>query len=99
MGKGMLVGKEGLGDYSTIQAAVDALERLDPDTEATLYIMPGVYKEEVRIYRSCLRIIGIGQVEITMNRYARELDEQGKRSGPLPLPPCSWAAGSWCWRI
>lgn len=93
------MGKEGFCDYSTIQAAVDALEGLDPDTEATLYIMPGVYKEEVRVYRSCLRIIGIGQVEITMNRYARELDEQGKRSGPLPLRPCSWAAGSWCWRI
>lgn len=86
MGKGMLVGKEGFCDYSTIQAAVDALEHLDPDIEATLYIMPGVYKEEVRVYRSCLRIIGIGQVEITMNRYARELDQQGEEIGTFATP-------------
>jgi pectinesterase len=82
----MLVGKEGFCDFPTIQAAVDALELLDPAAEETLYILPGVYKEEVRIYRSYLTIIGIGQVEITMNRYARESDDRGEEIGTFATP-------------
>lgn len=82
----MLVGKEDFCDYHTIQEAVDVLERQLPEEMQTLYILSGVYEEAVRIYRSNLRIIGIGHVVITMNRYARERDEAGKELGTFGTP-------------
>ncbi|MFM9277792.1 pectinesterase family protein [Paenibacillus jiagnxiensis] len=82
----MLVGKEPFCDFDTIRAAIDALEQRDPQQPETLYILPGVYKETVRIYRSWLRIVGIGQVEISMNRYAKELDEHDEEIGTFATP-------------
>ena len=67
----LVVGKESFCDYHTIQEAIDSLE-CEPSGQAdTLYILSGIYNETVRIYRSYLTIIGIGLVEITMNRYAK----------------------------
>lgn len=93
----MLVGKEGFCDFHSIQEAVDALERLPSGKAETLYILAGIY-EAVRIYRSDLTIRGIGQVEITNNRYARQKDETGEEQGTLPLRPCFWVGAGWCWK-
>ncbi|WP_379161696.1 pectinesterase family protein [Paenibacillus sp. sgz5001063] len=82
----MLVGKEDFCDFHTIQEAVHALESQPEDEEQTLYILSGVYEEAVRIYRSHLRIIGIGDVEITMNRYAKELDAAGEEITTFATP-------------
>ncbi|OKP90233.1 pectinesterase family protein [Paenibacillus sp. P32E] len=82
----MLVGKEAFCDFHTIQEAVNALESQPEDEERTLYILSGVYEETVRIYRSHLRIIGIGHVVITMNRYARELDAAGEEITTFATP-------------
>lgn len=82
----MLVGQESFCDYHTIQEAIDALEKQAPEIHETLYILSGVYEETVRIYRSHLTIIGIGQVEIRMNRYARQLDESGQEIGTFATP-------------
>ncbi len=82
----MLVGKEAYCDFHTIREAVDALERLPSGVTETLFILSGVYKEAVRIYRSNLRIIGIGQVEITMDRYAKEKDGKGEEIGTFATP-------------
>lgn len=82
----MLVGKESFCDFHTIQAAVDALEMQSSIQAETLYILSGVYEEEVRIFRSHLRIIGVGQVEIIMNRYAKERDENGEDIGTFATP-------------
>lgn len=82
----MLVGKEGFCDFHSIQEAVDALERLPSGKTETLYILAGIYDEAVRIYRSDLRIRGIGQVEITNNRYARQKDETGEEQGTFATP-------------
>lgn len=82
----MLVGKEAFCDYHSIQEAVDALEQQTPFQPETLYILSGVYEEAVRIYRSDLTLIGIGQVEIRMNRYAREKDELGEEIGTFATP-------------
>ncbi|UQZ32623.1 pectin methylesterase [Paenibacillus sp. PK3_47] len=82
----MLVGKEDYCDFHTVQAAVDALERQSGEEMATLYILSGVYEETVRIYRSNLNIIGLGEVVITNGRYARELDENGVELGTFGTP-------------
>jgi pectinesterase len=82
----MLVGKESFCDFHTIQEAIDALEQPSSTKVETLYILSGVYEEAVRIYRSHLHIIGIGQVEIRMNRYAKERDEAGEEIGTFATP-------------
>ncbi|GIO52495.1 MULTISPECIES: pectinesterase family protein [Paenibacillus] len=82
----MIVGKLDHCDYPTIQEAVDALEKQDPQRPETLYILSGVYEEAVRIYRSDLAVIGIGYVEITKGRYAKELDEKGNEIGTFATP-------------
>jgi pectinesterase len=82
----LVVGKESCCDYHTIQEAIDSLER-EPISQAdTLYILSGVYHETVRIYRSNLMIIGLGTVEITMNRYAKERDEAGEEINTFATP-------------
>ena len=82
----MLVGKEDFCDFQTIQAAVDALEQGPQEQSETLYILSGVYEEAVRIYRSNLNIVGIGEVVITMNKHARELDQTGEEQGTFATP-------------
>lgn len=82
----MLVGKESFCDFHTIREAVDALERMPGERPETLYILSGVYEEAVRIYRSNLRIVGIGRVELTMNRYAKQRGETGEEIGTFATP-------------
>ncbi|WP_150265960.1 pectinesterase family protein [Paenibacillus tepidiphilus] len=82
----MLVGQELFCDYSTVQDAVDALERLPSGEPQTLVILQGVYEENVAIYRSDLTIIGLGQVEIRGSRYARERNEAGEELGTFGTP-------------
>lgn len=81
-----VVGTAPFCDYGRIQEAVDALERRSSTEPATLYILDGVYRETVTIYRSHLRIVGIGKVEITMNRYAKERDGNGEEIGTFATP-------------
>lgn len=82
----LVVGKESFCDYHTIQEAIESLEQ-EPSSQAdTLYILSGVYNEAVRIYRSYLTIIGIGSVEIVMNRYAKERDETGEEINTFATP-------------
>lgn len=82
----MLVGKEDYCDFQTVQEAVNELERQNGEEMATLYILSGIYEETVRIYRSNLKITGIGQVVITNGRYARELDGTGAEQGTFATP-------------
>lgn len=82
----MLVGKESFCDFHTIQEAIAVLEQSASNEMETLTILSGIYEEEVRIYRSYLHIIGIGQVEIRMNRYAKERNEAGEEIGTFATP-------------
>ncbi|TYP78240.1 pectinesterase family protein [Paenibacillus methanolicus] len=77
----MLVGPYPGCDYATIQAAVDELERRTPAVTDTLTILPGVYEENVRVYRSDLRIVGIGKVVIRGRLSARQPDKRGEPLG------------------
>ncbi|MBB3108864.1 pectinesterase [Paenibacillus phyllosphaerae] len=65
-------------DYARIQEAVDELERREVQQAEQLVILPGVYEENVRIFRSDLHIVGLGQVEITGCLSANMLDEHGE---------------------
>ncbi|MCQ4085738.1 pectinesterase family protein [Saccharibacillus sp. JS10] len=82
----MWVGKESFCDYATIGEAVEVLERQNPIVPETLYICSGTYAEQIQIHRSYLRIIGIGQVRLTMNRYAREKADDGSEIGTFATP-------------
>ncbi|MGG4217498.1 pectinesterase family protein [Paenibacillus jamilae] len=82
----MLVGKESFCDFHSIQEAINVLEQSPSSEMETLAILSGTYEEEVRIYRSNLHIIGIGQVEIRMDRYARERNEAGEEIGTFATP-------------
>lgn len=82
----IVVGKESFCDYHTIQESIDSLELQSSMEPATLIILSGVYEEVVTIYRSDLTIIGVGQVEIRMNRYAKERDETGEEIGTFATP-------------
>lgn len=80
------VGRESHCDYSTIGEAVEALERRSDQRPETLCLLPGVYREQVRIDRSRLSIVGIGQVEIAAGRYARETGADGQEIGTFATP-------------
>ncbi|MEF2965446.1 pectinesterase family protein [Paenibacillus sp. M1] len=82
----MVVGKPSFCDFQTIQEAVNFLEQGSSGEQATLCILSGIYEEQVRIYRSDLRIVGVGSVEITMNRCAKERDEHGEEIGTFATP-------------
>lgn len=50
----LIVAKDGTGDYTEIQAAVDAL----PETGGEILIRPGEYHEKIIIYKPCVKITG-----------------------------------------
>lgn len=78
----MLIGKEAICDFNTIQEAVDYVERFkDPDEHLTLTILEGVYKEQVTIRRSHLTLRGLGHVVISNQAYAKQKNEQGNEIG------------------
>ncbi|WP_322922965.1 pectinesterase family protein [Paenibacillus campi] len=52
----------------------------------TIFILEGVYEEAVMIHNSNLRLCGIGRVEITSSRHARERNEQGDEIGTFATP-------------
>ncbi|GIO41048.1 pectinesterase [Paenibacillus apis] len=82
----ILVGASSFCHFRTIQGAVDFLEQTASGEQETICILPGIYEEQVIIYRSNLKMVGIGAVELTMNRYAKELDEDGNEIGTFATP-------------
>lgn len=82
----ILVGPAAFCYFETIQEAVDLLEQNALGERETICILPGIYEEQVIIYRSKLRLVGIGTVELTMNRYAKELDQDGNEIGTFATP-------------
>jgi len=64
------VSKEGRGDHTSIQAAIDAAKAF-PDKRITVYIEKGVYNEKVRIYEWNTKLSLIGESkENTLITYA-----------------------------
>ncbi|MFB9326205.1 pectinesterase family protein [Paenibacillus aurantiacus] len=82
----MLVGLYPGCDHDTIQAAIDELERRPSGSRDTLTILPGIYEENVRVYRSDLRIVGIGEVVIRGRLSARQAAADGQPLGTFGTP-------------
>ncbi|MCC5895964.1 MAG: pectin esterase [Alkalibacterium sp.] len=75
----MLVGKETFCDFHTIQSAVDSIT--ENDEWLTIYIIEGIYDEQVVIKQSKVKLIGIGNVVITHAAFATQLDSSGNKIG------------------
>ncbi len=72
----LIVAKDGTGDYTTLQAAVDAAPENGP---AVILVKKGVYRERVIVNRDHLRILGEDREEtvVTWSAYALEKDPDG----------------------
>lgn len=58
--KRIVVDKSGKGDFTSVQAAVDAVRAFDPDGSTTIFICDGVYYEKVIVphHASNIRLLG-----------------------------------------
>ncbi|WP_167615907.1 pectinesterase family protein [Maribellus sediminis] len=78
----MVVSKDGSGDFTSIQAAVDATKAF-PDKRITIYIKSGVYREKVRVpsWNNQLSFIGEDREKtiITYDDYFEKID-RGRNS-------------------
>lgn len=79
----MIIGHQPGCDFHSLQEGIDYIEKKDPTCRDwhTVYILEGIYKEQVTISQSNLALIGIGEVIISHNAYARQTDEQGQEIG------------------
>lgn len=73
-----VVSKDGTGDFTSVQAAVDSVpeERQEP---AVILVRRGVYQERVVVHKDNLRIVGEDAQDtvITWSAYARQKDPDG----------------------
>ena len=78
----LIVAKDGTGDFTTVQAAVDAAISTDRAPQIIL-IRSGEYRERVVVDRDNLRIIGENSADtvITWSACAHDQDAEGKEKG------------------
>ena len=77
-----IIAQDGSGDFTTVQAAVDAVRGGDR-APTILLIRPGVYHERVAIHKNNLRIIGEDRdrTVITYSACAKDPAEDGSERG------------------
>ena len=75
----IIVAKDGSGDFTSIQEAVDALPEAVGDVPSLIKICPGIYREKVVIHRNSVRIIGEDpeNTVVTWSACAKDLHEDG----------------------
>ena len=75
----IVVAKDGSGDFTGIQEAVDALPEAVGDVPSLIKICPGIYREKVVIHRDSVRIIGEDPetTVVTWSACAKDLHEDG----------------------
>jgi len=56
-----LVASDGSGQYSTIQAAVDAVQAGTADDRTVILVLPGTYTERVTVTKSFVDIVGLSE--------------------------------------
>ncbi len=84
----LIVAKDGTGDFSTIQEAIDAVPLYVRDPEI-IFLRKGLYEERVIIDKDNIRLVGEdaeGTV-ITWSACANDLNSQGEPQGTF----CSWS--------
>lgn len=77
-----VVARDGTGNYTSIQAAVDALAA-SGGSNRTVLVRAGVYREQVIVYPNDIRIVGedAERTVITYDACAKDLDENGLEKG------------------
>ncbi len=77
-----IIAKDGSGDFTSIQQAVDAVPPGDR-APVILLVRPGVYEERVVVHKDNLRIVGQSRTEtvITARGCAKDPDENGQERG------------------
>jgi len=78
-----IVAKDGTGDFSTIQAAVDALPDDAGGETREIRIRAGEYRERVVVHKDRVRLTGegAGKTVIAWNGCAKDPDENGEEKG------------------
>lgn len=56
----LVVDKNGRGDYTTIQAAINSIDDSASTNPYVVYVMPGVYEEQVKLDEDYVSVIGLG---------------------------------------
>ncbi|TRZ40350.1 pectin esterase [Niallia circulans] len=77
--KSLVVGRNEMCDFSSIQAALDYWQEERGPLKLT--ILSGKYHENILLYQSDISIIGVGTVQIIGNRYALQKNEQQQEIG------------------
>lgn len=75
-----IVAKDGSGDFTTVQAAIDAVNGVSR-APAIILIRSGEYRERVVVDKDHLRIIGEDDAVITWSACAHDRDAQGREKG------------------
>jgi pectinesterase len=77
--KSIVVGRNELCDFSSIQEALDSCR--DEDGPLKITVLSGEYYENITLYQSNITLIGIGSVKVIGNRYALQKDEHLREIG------------------
>ena len=84
MNKQLIVAQDGSGDFTTVQAAIDAVKTVQNEY-TIIQIKSGVYKEVIHIRenQSFIQLVGEGadKTIISFDNYAGKLNEEGVRLG------------------
>lgn len=81
------VSKDKTGCYKTLGEAVKAAEQME-ETQVTIQLDKGIYKEKVTIQKNHLTLLGISPEEtvITFDDYALEVLQDGEKRGTFRTP-------------
>ena len=74
----LTVAKDGSGNYTTIQEALNAVEYRE---SAVIYIKEGIYREKLFSDKKDLTLIGEGNVVITYSDSGREILDNNLKRG------------------
>ena len=77
--KSLVVGRNEICDFSSIQEALDSCR--NEDGPLIITVLSGEYYENITIYQSNITLIGIGSVKVIGNRYALQIDEHHREIG------------------
>lgn len=82
--KKIIVAKDGSGDYTTVQEAINAVKD-SSNAVTTIFIKKGIYKEKLRLPESKMNVHFIGEdvnsTVLTYDDYASKKDSSGKDIG------------------
>ncbi|HEO8422339.1 Pectinesterase A precursor [Mycobacteroides abscessus subsp. abscessus] len=74
-----VIGKSKICDFASVQEAINHCSSMvEP---VTFLLLNGDYEENILLYQSNQKFIGIGTVRIIGNKYARQLDAAGREIG------------------